>query len=122
VDSVRSFGQIVGHVADAQYVFCSTVAGEPNPAPKVEQTKTTKADLVAALKTAFAYCDNVYNAATDAAGTKPVKLMGMELPITGVLSANTMHMSEHYGNLVTYMRLKSIVPPSSEAPPAAARK
>ncbi len=56
-DAVRSFGQIVGHVADAQYTFCSIVLGEKNPAPKVEETKTAKADLFAALKDAFAYCD-----------------------------------------------------------------
>src|SRR3954465_5066317 len=56
-DAVRSFGQIVGHVADAQYMFCSIVLGEKNPALKVEETKAAKADLFAALKDAFAYCD-----------------------------------------------------------------
>src|SRR4051812_34609789 len=56
-DAVRSFGQIVGHVADVQYIFCSTVLGEKNPAPGIEQTKTSKADLIAALKNGFAYCD-----------------------------------------------------------------
>jgi uncharacterized damage-inducible protein DinB len=50
-DAVRSFGQVVGHVADTQYLFCSIVLGEKNPAPKIEQTKTSKADLIAALKT-----------------------------------------------------------------------
>src|SRR3989454_12120406 len=49
-DAVRSYGQIVGHVADAQYTFCSIALGEKNPGLKIEQTKTTKADLVAALK------------------------------------------------------------------------
>src|SRR6185436_13870980 len=56
-DAVRSFGQVVGHVVDAQYVFCSPVLGEKNPALKIEQTKTSKADLIAALKDAFAFCD-----------------------------------------------------------------
>src|SRR5437870_13208581 len=54
-DAVRSFGQIVGHVADAQYLFCSIELSEKNPAPKIEQSKTSKADLIAALKDAFAY-------------------------------------------------------------------
>src|SRR5258708_23155680 len=55
---VRSFGQIVGHVADAQYLFCSTATGEKSPATgSIEKTKTSKADLVAALKEAFTYCD-----------------------------------------------------------------
>jgi hypothetical protein len=55
VDTVRSYGQIVGHVADAQYMFCSIALGEKNPAPDIEHTKTSKADLIAALNTAFAY-------------------------------------------------------------------
>jgi uncharacterized damage-inducible protein DinB len=54
-DAVRSYGQIVGHLADAQIMFCSIELGEKNPDLKVEQTKTTKADLIAALKVAFAY-------------------------------------------------------------------
>src|SRR5262245_48904967 len=53
-EAVRTFGQILGHVADSQYAFCSAVLGEKNPAPQVEKTKTSKADLIAALKEAFA--------------------------------------------------------------------
>src|SRR5512140_849947 len=54
---VRSFGQIVGHVADSQYIFCSVVRGEQNAFPRVEKTKTSKAGLIAALNDAFTYCD-----------------------------------------------------------------
>src|ERR1700729_3255251 len=64
VDTVRSYGQIIGHLADAQYLFCSTASGEKNPDLKIEKTKTSKADLVAALKDGFEYCDKVYDAAT----------------------------------------------------------
>ena len=113
-DAVRSFGQIVGHVADAQYIFCSIVLGEKNPAPKIEQTKTSKADLIAALKDAFANCDKAYNGMTDASATQMVTLFGGDTPKLGVLTVNNMHTVEHYGNLVTYMRLKNIVPPTSE--------
>ncbi len=113
-DAVRSFGQIVGHVADAQYMFCSIVLGEKNPAPKIEQTKTSKADLIAALKDAFAYCDKAYDGMTDASATQMVKLFGGDTPKLGVLTVNNLHSVEHYGNLVTYMRLKNIVPPTSE--------
>ncbi len=120
-DAVRSFGQVVGHVADAQYLFCSVVLGEKNPGLKIEQTKTSKADLIASLKDAFAYCDKAYDGMTDASGVQMLKLFGSEMPKLGALSANTMHTTEHYGNLVVYMRLKNIVPPSSEpkspAPP-----
>ena len=77
---VRSFGQILGHVADAQYMFCSAVLGEKNPAPKIEQTKTSKADLIAALKDAFAYCDKAYDGATDASAAQTVKFFGGDTP------------------------------------------
>ena len=115
-DAVRSFGQVVGHVADAQYMFCSAVLGEKNPAPKIEQTKTSKADLIAALKDAFAYCDKAYDGMTDASATQTVKLFGGDMPKPIVLTVNDMHDAEHYGNLVVYLRLKNIVPPSSEPP------
>jgi uncharacterized damage-inducible protein DinB len=113
-DAVRSFGQILGHVADAQYMFCSIVLGEKNPAPKIERTKSSKADLIAALKDAFAYCDKAYDGMTDASATEMVQLFGGDTPKLGVLTVNNIHSVEHYGNLVTYMRLKNIVPPTSE--------
>jgi uncharacterized damage-inducible protein DinB len=121
-EAVRSYGQIVGHVADAQYMFCSLALGENNPGLKIEQTKTSKADLVAALKEAVAYCDKAYDGMTDASGAQMVKLFGTDMPKLGVLNINNMHDMEHYGNLVTYMRLKNIVPPTSEQPPAAQQK
>ena len=113
-DTVRSFGQVLGHVADSQYAFCSKVLGEKNPAPKVEPTKTSKADLIGALKDAFAYCDKAYGGMTDTSGTEMVKIFVEDTPKVDVLTINNMHTVEHYGNLVTYMRMKNIVPPSSE--------
>ena len=114
-DAVRSFGQVIGHVADAQYLFCSTALGEKDSALKIEGVKTSKADLIAALKDAFAYCDRAYDGMTDASVTQTVKLFGGDMPKPVVLEVNNMHATEHYGNLVTYLRLKNIVPPSSEA-------
>jgi len=114
-EAVRSFGQIVGHVADAQYLFCSIELGEKNPAPKIEQSKTSKADLIAALKDAFAYCDKAYDGMTDATATQMVKFFGGDTPKLSVLTVNLAHSAEHYGNIVVYLRLKNIVPPSSES-------
>jgi uncharacterized damage-inducible protein DinB len=111
---VRSFGQLVGHVADAQYMFCAMAIGEPNPMKAVEKTKTSKADLVAALKEAMAYCNNAYAGLTDAQGSQMVKFMNYDLAKITLVSINTAHTDEHYGNMVTYLRLKGIVPPSSE--------
>lgn len=118
-DTVRSYGQIVGHVADAQYLFCSIALGEKNPAPDIEHTKTSKADLIAALNTAFSYCDKAYDGLTDASAVQMIKLFGNDAPRLGALTVNNMHDLEHYGNLVTYMRLKNIVPPTSEQAPQA---
>jgi uncharacterized damage-inducible protein DinB len=111
---VRTFGQLVGHVADAQYLFCSAAGGETNPAPGIEKSKKTKDDLVAALKDAMAYCDKVYAATTDSNATQIVKFFGGERTRLNVLSFNTTHNYEHYGNMVTYMRMKGLVPPTSE--------
>ncbi len=111
---VRSFGQLVGHVADAQYGMCSTVLGEEKPVKSIEASKTSKADLVEALKGAVAYCGKAYGGMTDAQAGAIVKMMGYQMAKLTVLSVNTAHTDEHYGNMVTYLRLKGIVPPSSE--------
>ena len=121
---VRSFGQLVGHVADANYMFCSQAAGETNPGKNVEKTKTSKADLVAAIKDSVAYCNTVFSNMTDAKGSETTKFRSFDLAKLTLLSLNTAHTDEHYGNMVTYMRLKGIVPPTSESqppPPPAAK-
>lgn len=119
---VRSFGQLVGHEADANYMFCSMAAGEANPAKGIEKTKTSKADLVAAIKDAVAYCNKTYDGMTDAQGSQMVKFMNYNLAKLTLLSLNTAHTDEHYGNMVTYLRIKGIVPPTSENPPPQAPK
>ena len=121
---VRSFGQLVGHVADANYMFCAQASGDANPAKNVEKTKTSKADLVAAVKDAVAYCNKTFDSMTDAKGSQMVKFFNFNLARLTLLSLNTAHTDEHYGNMVTYLRLKGIVPPTSESqtPPPQAPK
>lgn len=119
---VRSFGQLVGHVADAQYGFCGTASGDTTTPKGIETSKTSKADLVAALKEAVAYCNKTYTGMTDAKGGEMVKMMNFNLARLTVLSVNTAHTDEHYGNMVTYLRLKGIVPPSSERPAGGGQK
>src|SRR5207245_577514 len=97
-------------------------AQDANRPPESRPEQTPKADLVAGLKDAVAYCDKAYDSMTDASGSQTVKLFDMDMPKFGVLNINNMHDMEHYGNLVTYMRLKNIVPPTSEQPPAAPQK
>lgn len=117
VPEVRSFGALLGHVANANYLICARAAGEKSPAPgDIEKTKTAKADLIEALNGAFAYCDKVLGAMTDARGAEMVDFFGGRQPRLAVLAFNTAHTYEHYGNIVTYMRIKGLVPPSSERP------
>jgi uncharacterized damage-inducible protein DinB len=117
---VRSFGQLIGHIADSNYGFCAAVAGEKppaggfDPASSLEKSKTSKADLEKALADSFAYCDKVHAGMTDTAGAEVTKSFFGSMARLSLLEFNTHHDFEHYGNLVTYMRLKGIVPPSSE--------
>src|ERR1700732_303155 len=101
--AARSFGQVLGHVADANYSFCSGVLGESSPSPGIEKTKTTKAELKVALHDAFAYCNRAYDGLTDASANETVKAFGQERNKLGVLWFNASHNLEHYGNLVVYM-------------------
>jgi uncharacterized damage-inducible protein DinB len=111
---VRSFGELGGHLADYQYVFCSAAAGEKPPVSGIEETKHSKAELIQALKEGFAYCDKVYAGITDAKLADMVKLEGRSMAVLTALTVNTSHNNEHYGNMVTYLRMKGLVPPSSE--------
>src|SRR3982074_3068190 len=77
--AVRTFGQLLGHVADASYMFCSKAIGEANPAKEIEKTKTSKADLVAALKDGVAYCNKAFDSITDAKDTHMVKFFNFDL-------------------------------------------
>ena len=113
-EEVRSFGQLIGHAADSQYMFCSFILGEKNPGLAIEKNKTTKAELVAALKDAFTYCDRAHEGMTDAKGIEIVEHFGGGMPKAGVLTVNSMHSVLHYGNVIVYLRLNGIVPPSSD--------
>ena len=113
VAPVRTVGEMLGHVAGAQFMMCAAALGEPPRAEDaVERTAKTKAALVKALKESNDYCARAY-AQTDAATTAPAQLFGMSMTRLGALALNAVHDGEHYGNLVTYMRMKGMVPPSS---------
>ena len=79
----------------------------------LEKSATTKAQIVAAVKEAFAFCDAAYEV-PDAGLNEMVKWGPREIAASYALTFNVAHNNEHYGNLVTYMRLKGLVPPSSE--------
>lgn len=111
---VRSMAELFGHVADAMFSMCSTAVGEKPPRTGIEKAVTTKPALVAALKEGVSYCNSAYDKMTDQKGAETVPFYFGPTPRLSVLYFVVTHTYEHYGNLVTYMRLKNIVPPSSE--------
>ncbi len=112
--AVRSFGGIIGHVANANYMLCTVARGGENPMAKTDYEKVMdKAALVKALEASFAYCDKAYEI-SDVASKQQVELFGQKGSKLWLLSFNAAHEDEHYGNLVTYFRLKGMTPPSSQ--------
>ena len=109
---IRTFGELVAHVAESQTRSCSAIAGSMKQANA--GSKTSKADLVAALKDSFAMCDGVYDALTDTNAAEKIKTPRGEMTKLGALMRNVVHDNEEYGYMAVYLRLKGIVPPSSE--------
>jgi len=116
VDTVRTFGQIIGHVAGANYEFCAAARGEKTPkAENAFEGLATKAAILQAWNDSVAYCDAAYKALTDKSAAEPINMPfnGGKGVRVATLLGNIEHLGEHYGNLVTYMRIKGIVPPTS---------
>src|SRR5690349_13201024 len=113
VSTVRTFGQIVGHVADDEMGWCAQILGEPMKQTGFEKTLTSKADIVKAIKDAGTYCEKAY-AMTDAQAAGMATIWNNQEPKIKGLMDNATHDWEHYGNIVTYMRIKGLVPPSSQ--------
>ena len=112
-DEVRTFGQIIGHVANAQYMFCGAATGKEGQGPEDFEERTTKAGLVEAIKMGFSACDDAY-AMNDATAMEEAVLFGDTGTRHWVLNFNVAHNWEHYGNLVVYFRANDMVPPSSQ--------
>jgi len=110
---VRSFGELLAHIAGSQKMYCAMALGDKVPdEADVEKTAKTKAAIVAALKASNTYCERAY-ALSDDKVQAPVDIFGEQHPRFYALIANASHDGEHYGNIVTYMRLNKLVPPSS---------
>ena len=110
---VRSLGQLFAHVADGEHLICSLALGEPMMDGGVEKSKKTKAELLQALKESAAHCEKAY-AQTDLVAQTPASFFGQSVNRMWLLNLNGAHDYEHYGNIVTYLRLKGITPPSSQ--------
>ena len=116
--TMATFAEILGAVADWNYRNCSGVLGEANSHPKVQGTKTSKADLAAALKDAFSYCGRAYGAITEASAFQMATFSSPMGPLPmakhQLLNVNIGLNSVHYGNLMVYMWIKNITPPNSD--------
>ncbi len=121
----RTFAELLGHVADGQYLFCSSARGEPNPRPAIEapgrssaaaieKAATTKAEVTAALRESFAYCDDVFARLKDADLSRATRLLGQHQSVAMVTNLAIVHLVEHYGQVTVYLRLNGLVPPSSQ--------
>ena len=118
---VRSLGQLFAHVASSQRMLCAMALGEKNDGPAIG---STKAEIVAALRSSNEYCARAYAIAdADAmslatpSDTISASILGNTHSRFYVLAMNAWHDNEHYGNIVTYMRLRGMVPPSSQPKP-----
>ena len=111
---VRSFGELLAHVAGTSYWFCATALGEAAPAANLEKTRTTKAEIRSALLESLDYCDRAYSAMADSAkAAAPRQFNGTQRTALVVLNFRNYHSLLHWGNAITYMRLRGKVPPST---------
>jgi uncharacterized damage-inducible protein DinB len=116
---VRTFGQFIVHIANANNSFCARALGEPAKAGVDEKATMTKVEYIKLLEESLAVCDRAHESLTTASAVEMLKVAGrnnttVEIARANPLINNLAHNNEHYGNLVTYMRAKGLVPPSSE--------
>jgi uncharacterized damage-inducible protein DinB len=112
---VKSFGQHVAHIAISQYGLCARIKGEPNPKKdEKEETTRSKADTIALLKGSASYCEPLVTGLTETSISELVP-MGQDKVAKGLVPlALISHADEVYGSMAVYLRLKGIVPPSTE--------
>jgi uncharacterized damage-inducible protein DinB len=110
---VRTMGQLFGHIANANGMICNTAAGTTGAKAADAEKLATKAEIQKALAASFAACDSAFQKITAANAHDPVTLFGQNHTRIGAMAFNNAHDFEHYGNIVTYMRINGMVPPSS---------
>lgn len=108
---VRTFAQVVGHIAEAQAMICGGIAGVPT---RVDTSKTAKTDVIVELTKSFAVCDRAYELINDSNISQVGGAGFMGGTMVGRLYGNLIHSNEMYGTMVVYLRMKGVVPPSSE--------
>ena len=112
---IKPFGQLVAHVALAQFRACAMLTTEPNPRKdEKEDTSRSRAGALALLKASTAYCDPLVSRLTESAMTEMTKV-GQNQVAKGLIPVELVtHGMEMYGTMAVYLRLKGIVPPTTE--------
>jgi uncharacterized damage-inducible protein DinB len=117
VPEVMSYAELLTHIVETQYGYCSTVKGAGNPGASLNFKVTDKVAVGHLVPDPFAYCDEAFASVTNenalellTRGSAPNQ---RQLARVNQLTQLIVHGNEHYGNLVTYLRMKGIVPPSS---------
>ena len=112
---VRTYGQLFGHVANAQFNACAAARGVPNPNMGVNnEQKTVRAEIIKALADSFAFCDPAFAALTEANGAEIMTQGRGQVARSAILAGLIAHSNEMYGTAGVYMRAKNVVPPSTE--------
>ncbi len=114
VDTVMTFRQLLIHIAEGNIMVAGNATTDAKPKVSVDKEKGTKEEVIAALRTSFGFTDKLYEGMTDARALEMIDMWKAKRPVIHALTFNVVHNYEHYGNLVTYMRIKGLVPPSSE--------
>lgn len=114
---VRTFSELFTHIAGSNYQFCTGASREDAaPGTAAAESAKTKAEIQKVLADSFAFCDRAFATVNDTTGGETTSIFGGAINSTrlGILSFGAAHNMEHYGNIVTYMRLNTMVPPSSQ--------
>ena len=112
VDGTMPFSEFIGHLTDANQNFCTAVTGGTKPASI--RKETSKEVLAKAWAAAVAECTKAWGMTTDKSLASMIKMGTREVPAAQPMMLNLSHTWEHYGNLVTLLRMNGMVPPSSE--------
>lgn len=111
---VRSFGELMAHIAKSSYQLAALAKGETVP---VAEVALTKAEIIKALEGASDYYAKTRAEISKERKKVLVKFMGHDQSAENVLDFVIFHSLEHYGNAVVYMRLNGLIPPSSQENP-----
>jgi hypothetical protein len=111
---IRTYARVVNHITEAQFHTCTTLNGGTFDKASVPSDTATKDVIVTALKASFAECDKAYGALTDATIAEILTVGPQKRSRIGFAWGNVSHDNEQYAELSTYLRLKSLVPPTSE--------